>query len=113
MWEKYSITTEEEWLKGFSNPEIIEKNLNIDLPEMKEKVDEYIKLLEENIISKDHISYPHDWTDNICKCLYKSDNLCPYAKECKGIPRKGCQYEKEMVMDLDCCLNQLKERGII
>lgn len=92
---------------------IIEENLNMPLPEMKEKVDEYIKLLEENIISKDHISYPHDWTDNICKCLYKSDNLCPYAKECKGIPRKGCQYEKEMVMDLDCCLNQLKERGII
>ena len=31
----------------FSNI-IIEKNLNIDLPEMKEKVDEYIELLEIN-----------------------------------------------------------------
>lgn len=64
-------------------------------------------------LPENHISYPHDWTNNICKCLYKSDNLCPYAKECKGIPRKGCQYEKEMVMDLDYYLNQLKERGII
>lgn len=100
--------------KGHIDSSIVEDlSFRMPLPEMKEKVDEYIKLLEENIISKDHISYPHDWTDNICKCLYKSDNLCPYAKECKGIPRKGCQYEKEMVMDLDCCLNQLKERGII
>lgn len=81
---------------------IIEENLNMPLPEMKEKVDEYIKLLEENIISKDHISYPHDWTDNICKCLYKMYNNCPYAKECKGIPRKGCPYAETFNVKLEC-----------
>lgn len=100
----------------YSNGEILQtlhfNNAN-ELDQYIEKAD--LKRREYDIVPlpENHISYPHDWTNNICKCLYKSDNLCPYAKECKGIPRKGCQYEKEMVMDLDYYLNQLKERGII
>ena len=39
---------------------IIEENLNMPLPEMKEKVDEYIKLLEENFTP-----YPEDYHNEI------------------------------------------------
>ena len=39
---------------------IIEENLNMPLPEMKEKVDEYIKLLKENFTP-----YPEDYHNEI------------------------------------------------
>ena len=61
---------------------IIEENLNMPLPEMKEKVDEYIKLLKENFTPypedyHNEIKHKHDETNQLYNTIIK---ICPHQE---------------------------------
>ena len=50
----HHFTTEEEWLKGFSNPEIIEKNLNGHKNFLHKVKPDFVKLMSDG-----YFAYPN------------------------------------------------------